>query len=813
MVCEELHLSPVRLRAESAQSLGIKNLQTPQGGGGKDGIGIASVEQIQTSTESEGVNILKVILTNGEFALFEVRNGAKGERGNDGVDGVDGTDGHTPVITSQTISGGVQILSDGVVIGTIPVGGNGVATPIEDNLTSDRSDAALSAKQGKILKTEIDTLGQKVNGKEESHQFVGQTNRTKYDMNDGSSSEDTSYNFVTAVYDVPSWVTKISATFPASNASFGILLYSGTTFVKSVAANTQLNIDVTTLSVTQMVIQVYKGWSASYIFSTNGEIAKIESQVENISQQIKIDREELDKISLEISSRNLDLVFSDLENRTDKSHYNMNDGTKTSDSTGSYRTGETSIPSWATKLTANFGAKNAGFGVLLFNNDRFVAGFPAKTEEIIVDLQAIAANKMVLQQYKTWQTQLSFTSDGKLTDLENNIQRLDEEIASISPDVTYTKIVVERNADDFNSVRDVINSITDASASKRYVVYVPKGRWFECDLDGKDYVEIVGEGIGDTILYCDGMSSKVAPSGYAYSAQVGKPLSEIDANYKHCIFARHNIVLKNLTVEVNNAKYCAHLDDRGYNKILIDNCHLHTLESVNYPIGIGTSENQSIEITNCIFERNQINNFQYCGLYMHNMANRPGGSSVYVSNCQFLNCGFALVDEQGSKQIDNYSIVNSYSDFGSLELTSVADAPYCISINVLGSNVNTMLQRIVNNAYARPNAVKNMKSSIFTTMPKGEHVVGDAIFAYTDGKTIYEDANAPFIGIVNYIIDGIAYIIKGGLRIHKSIISGTLSLNAALYIKDGKLSTIASGNKVGYIIRTMYTDYWDIALF
>lgn len=44
---------------------------------GDDGVGIESVEQIQTSEESLGVNIVRVTLTNGETSDFEVRNGAQ----------------------------------------------------------------------------------------------------------------------------------------------------------------------------------------------------------------------------------------------------------------------------------------------------------------------------------------------------------------------------------------------------------------------------------------------------------------------------------------------------------------------------------------------------------------------------------------------------------------------------------------------------------------------------------------------------------------------------------------------------------------
>lgn len=46
-----------------------------KGDKGDKGVGIASVEQIVTSDESGGVNIVRVTLTNGEYSDFEVRNG------------------------------------------------------------------------------------------------------------------------------------------------------------------------------------------------------------------------------------------------------------------------------------------------------------------------------------------------------------------------------------------------------------------------------------------------------------------------------------------------------------------------------------------------------------------------------------------------------------------------------------------------------------------------------------------------------------------------------------------------------------------
>lgn len=48
-----------------------------KGDKGDQGVGIASVEQIQTSEVSEGINIVRVTLTNGVTSDFEIRNGSK----------------------------------------------------------------------------------------------------------------------------------------------------------------------------------------------------------------------------------------------------------------------------------------------------------------------------------------------------------------------------------------------------------------------------------------------------------------------------------------------------------------------------------------------------------------------------------------------------------------------------------------------------------------------------------------------------------------------------------------------------------------
>ena len=54
--------------------------------GGKDGVGIQSVEQTTTSTEDGGANIVTVTKTDGTTSTFEVRNGSKGSTPQKGTD-------------------------------------------------------------------------------------------------------------------------------------------------------------------------------------------------------------------------------------------------------------------------------------------------------------------------------------------------------------------------------------------------------------------------------------------------------------------------------------------------------------------------------------------------------------------------------------------------------------------------------------------------------------------------------------------------------------------------------------------------------
>lgn len=82
---------------KSVQSVTVNNVKyTPDatgdvnlgtisgGGGGAAGVGIQSIVQTSTSTESGGENVITVTLTDGTIERFSIRNGARGQQGDKG---------------------------------------------------------------------------------------------------------------------------------------------------------------------------------------------------------------------------------------------------------------------------------------------------------------------------------------------------------------------------------------------------------------------------------------------------------------------------------------------------------------------------------------------------------------------------------------------------------------------------------------------------------------------------------------------------------------------------------------------------------
>jgi len=104
--------------------LAFSGLKGEQGIQGIQGVSIQSVQQVTTSIQSGGTNVIRVTLDNGQTFDFQVMNGQQGNSGYQGA------------------AGELEVVN---------------------NLTEGGATKALSAEMGKTLDAELDQLGQKVN--------------------------------------------------------------------------------------------------------------------------------------------------------------------------------------------------------------------------------------------------------------------------------------------------------------------------------------------------------------------------------------------------------------------------------------------------------------------------------------------------------------------------------------------------------------------------------------------------------------------------------------------------------------------------
>ena len=302
----------------------------------------------------------------------------------------------------------------------------------------------------------------------------------------------------------------------------------------------------------------------------------------------------------------------------------------------------------------------------------------------------------------------------------HNVAKLYEQGKLISQNEENVNIIVaQRNNDDFNSIREIIDNL-NASADNQYLIYVPKGRWFECDLVGKPYVKIVGEDMHETILYCDGLSQNTTPADYSFVDSANLPLSDVNRSHKHCVNVKNDIYMENLTIEANNCKYCVHLDASGKRKGIFKNCRFVAKQTMNYPLGFGVWGNQEFQFDGCeIIQSPDGNN--YC-MYIHNWNNQKAISKVVFDRCLF-NKSYVTIGELGSEYSCLLDFKNCVSEFSEPTINiyvemldgktywrdengnAVTDpllVPYSIKINYVGTNLYGFKQQ------GRPNILSNV---------------------------------------------------------------------------------------------------------
>ena len=89
---EDVILEGGNLETAAEVNLEGGDIEVGIGGGGADGVGIASIEQTTTSTEDGGINEVTQTLTDGTTAVFQIRNGSRGSQGPQGPQGQAGAD-------------------------------------------------------------------------------------------------------------------------------------------------------------------------------------------------------------------------------------------------------------------------------------------------------------------------------------------------------------------------------------------------------------------------------------------------------------------------------------------------------------------------------------------------------------------------------------------------------------------------------------------------------------------------------------------------------------------------------------------------
>ena len=386
---------------------------------------------------------------------------------------------------------------------------------------------------------------------------------------------------------------------------------------------------------------------------------------------------------------------------------------------------------------------------------------------------------------------------------------------------------------DFTSVRNAVTSINDASALKRYIIYVHNGTYQEIDIKTRDYVDIVGESRDGVILYCDGNSTQNSPSDYSYHPDEysNVPINTIPKAWKHLFVHCSNSSIRNLTMKITNCKYVIHQDNFSnlYNAI-VEDCVLirdedytasyNTQKQYQNLVGIGAKGGQFQNYLNCQFLLKTKNlpestTERYCAMFFHNWNNQTSKCGVIMKDCNIFGCHIAEISELGSEQDDVVNIINVKTDnkkfgvFYSLTMgfyvkngvvvTDPSLVPYCLRLNAVGE-INYVL--IDENRNGNIEKVLNA-DSISLVMMGSNVLAGQPVKTNKYGYNSHEIAtDLPFGFAINAISSGnFGYVNSGQIGYGLALAAG-YTIGDLIYINNGYFTKTQNGNPVGYAAET-----------
>ncbi|RZJ91828.1 MAG: hypothetical protein EOO20_03960 [Chryseobacterium sp.] len=261
------------------------------------------------------------------------------------------------------------------------------------------------------------------------------------------------------------------------------------------------------------------------------------------------------------------------------------------------------------------------------------------------------------------------------------------------------------NANAFNSIKNLMDSINDASYYNRYELLVSKGNWFELDIRGKKYVKIVCH--SEAVIYCDATQTAakyVVPAGYPYTSEIGKQIATVPSTLLHVLFISADTELEGGTIKMIRGKYAAHIDSPSFKYAYFKNVQFESEQSI-HPVGIGIWGGQHLIFEDCSYKSLD----SEFGFAIHNTANQMEGSVTDLLNCKWIGCSYLKIDELGSNQKDIINLTNCTSDGRKSVLiaalsadgknsfwkdangnttTNPLDVPHCLIVNDNGTQID-----------------------------------------------------------------------------------------------------------------------------
>ncbi|WP_119071992.1 pectinesterase family protein [Aggregatilinea lenta] len=215
--------------------------------------------------------------------------------------------------------------------------------------------------------------------------------------------------------------------------------------------------------------------------------------------------------------------------------------------------------------------------------------------------------------------------------------------------INDTVVVDAAGSGDYTSIKSAVQAVTPRF-SRRKKIYVSNGTYNEIQIDGKNWLTIEGESLDGVIMVSDGTRTDIDPvSGQRYV-----DMSESD---KHGWRIYHQMTIRNMTIRVNDVKYCIHSDSAYQWTLALRNVHFE--HSNGFTLGIGLHAHQHITCTDCIFEHTgSPTGTSAYGVFCHNWNNQIAPSSLALTNCQSVSCGLLNLSELGSEQEDLISLIN-----------------------------------------------------------------------------------------------------------------------------------------------------------